>query len=227
MGAKRILIVTTSHGTYPDGEPTGLWLEELAAPYLAWTKAGLEVDIVSVKGGKIPLDPVSLKPENLTALTKNYLGDEGLVKLIETTPSVKDVTGEYDVIYLPGGHGVCWDVASDKATIALVEKFWAEGKIVASVCHGPDGLVQVKAPNGDPIVKGKKVNGFSNSEEEAVGKTKIVPFLLETELKNLGGLYEKGPDWSVYAVTDGNLITGQNPMSSEKVGELVLKALGV
>ncbi|CAM6088699.1 unnamed protein product [Calypogeia fissa] len=225
---KRILIVSTSHDKFPDnGDPTGLWLEELAAPYLLWTKAGLDVDIASVKGGKIPIDPVSLTPDTLTGHAKTFYDDASLMKLMETTPSVKDVKGEYDAIYLPGGHGACWDLATDKDSIALVEKFWAEDKVVAAICHGPCGLVNVKAPNGEPIVKGKKVNGFSDSEEEAVGKTAIVPFLLESELVKLGGLYEKGPDWSVYAVADGNLITGQNPMSAEKLAELTLNTLGV
>lgn len=227
MGAKSILIVTTSHPSFPDnGDPTGLWLEEMAAPYLVWTKAGLKVDIVSVKGGKIPLDPASLSPETLTGHAKTFHDDGKLIALIETTPSVKDVTGDYDAIYLPGGHGVCFDVATDKDTIALVEKFWADGKVVAAVCHGPCGLVNAKATNGEPIVKGKKVNGFSDTEEEAVGKSKRVPFLLETELKSHGGLYEKGPDWTAYAIADGKLITGQNPMSSEKLAGLVLEALG-
>lgn len=228
MGAKRILIVTTSTKAYPDnGDPTGLWLEELAAPYLVWKTAGLEVDIVSVKGGEVPVDPVSLTPNSLTGQAKKYYEDESLMKLIKTTPSVKDVSGEYDAIYLPGGHGACFDFATDKDLIALVEKFWAEGKVVSAVCHGPCGLVNVKAPNGEPIVKGKRVNGFSNSEEEGVGKTARVPFLLETELIKVGGSYEKGADWSVFVVTDGNLITGQNPMSSEKLAEVTLKTLGV
>lgn len=226
MSAKSILIVATSHSSFPDnGDPTGSWLEELAAPYLVWVKAGFNVDIVSVKGGKIPMDPNSLTPESLTGLAKTFHEDEKLMALIETTPSVKDVTGEYDAIFLPGGHGVCFDLTTNKDSIALVEKFWAEGKVVASVCHGPGGLVNTKSANGEPLVKGKKVSGFSNSEEEAVGKTKRVPYLLETELTKLGGLYEKGPNWSVYAVADGNLVTGQNPMSSEKVAGLVLEAL--
>lgn len=224
--AKRILIVTTSHSTFPStGEPTGLWLEELATPYFAFRNAGAEVEIVSVKGGKIPLDPNSLSEGALTADSKKYLADESLKNLIENSPPVTSVTGEYDAIFLPGGHGVVFDVAYDKDTIALVEKFWAEGKVVSAVCHGPSGLVTPKAPNGEPIVKGKKVSGFTNSEEDAVGKTDKVPFLLETELINIGGLYEKGADWGVYAVADGQLVTGQNPGSSAKVAELVLEAL--
>jgi putative intracellular protease/amidase len=226
MSTKSILIVATSQSSYPDnGDPTGLWLEELAAPYLVWVKAGFNVDIVSAKGGKIPLEPISLKPESLTSLTKTFHGDKKLMALLEATPSVKDVTGEYDAIYLPGGHGVCFDLPTDKDSIALVEKFWAEGKVVSAVCHGPCGLVNTKSANGEPLVKGKKVAGFSNSEEEAVGTSKRVPFLLETELIKQGGLYEKGADWSAYAIADGNLVTGQNPMSSEKLAELVLEAL--
>jgi len=223
---KRILIVTTSVDKFPDSDvPTGTWAEEVVAPYYIFKEAGAHVDVASIKGGKIPIDKVSLGEGFVTNHVKRYFEDEELKHYFENSPSVKDVPSNYDAIFIPGGHGIVFDGPVDKDLIALVEKFWADGKIVSAVCHGPNGLVSVKAPDGTSIVKGKKVAGFSNSEEAAAGATDKVPFLLEDKLKELGGHYESGPDWQSKAVADGRLITGQNPQSSVAVAELVVKAL--
>lgn len=226
MAGKRILIICTSHDILGDTDiPTGLWAEEVATPYYIFKEAGAQVDIASIKGGKIPLDPSSLQGD-LPEHTHRYLkDDDGLKSTVENSIAVAEVSEEYDAVFLPGGHGVCYDCPENPTLIALLEKYWAQGKVVSAVCHGPVGLVNIKSPSGDYIVKGKKVTGFTNSEEEAVGKTAVVPFLLEDKLKEIGGLYEKGADWVPYAVADGNLITGQNPMSSAKVAELILSAL--
>ncbi|KAL2622448.1 hypothetical protein R1flu_002653 [Riccia fluitans] len=229
MAGKRILILCTSHDQLLGGDPTGLWAEELIAPYNLFTKAGAHVDIISVKGGRIPLDANSLAEGFVTPEVKTFLGAENLKHLVENTKPVseyKDAAQSYDALYLPGGHGACFDIASDKTCIALVESFWAANKVVSAVCHGPCGLVEAKQPNGDPIVKDKRVCGFTNSEEEAVGKTKKVPFLLEDKLIELGGKYEKVANWEPFTIRDGQLVTGQNPGSSEKLAELVLEALG-
>ncbi|KAJ7527071.1 hypothetical protein O6H91_16G035000 [Diphasiastrum complanatum] len=227
MASKRILIVSTSHDRLGDtGSPTGLWLEELAAPYYIWKSKGFSVDIASIKGGKIPLDPASLSEGSTTEYTKKFSNNEhNLKEALQNSISVKDVSETYDAIFLPGGHGVVYDFPGNPDLVAVIEKLVAQDKIVAAVCHGPAGLVGPTAPNGEPIVIGKKVTGFSNTEEEAVGKTKVVPFLLEDKLKELGGLYERAPDWHPFAVADGKLITGQNPQSSEKVAQLVVVGL--
>jgi putative intracellular protease/amidase len=223
---KRILIVATSQDKLGDtDQPTGCWAEELVAPYYVFKDAGAHVVIASIKGGKIPIDETSLSENFVTDHVKRYLADEELKQYIENSLSVKDVPSTFDALFVPGGHGIVFDGPKDESFRAVGEKFWAEGKIVSSVCHGPAGLVSMRAPDGTSIFKGKKCTGFSNSEEDAVGKTKFVPFLLEDKLKELGGLYEAGPDWQPHSVADGQLITGQNPASSVGVAELVLKAL--
>lgn len=226
MAGKHVLIVCTSHDKLGNTEkPTGLWAEEVAAPYFILKEAGVDVDITSIKGGKIPLDPTSLQGD-LTDHTQSFLKNHhDLKSKVENSMSIAEVTKEYDAIFLPGGHGVCYDFPDNPNLIALLESFWAKGKVVAAVCHGPVGLVNIKDPAGEYIVKGRKVAGFTNTEEDAVGKTQHVPFLLEDKLKERGGLFERGPDWVPYAVADGKLITGQNPMSSAKVAELILSAL--
>lgn len=226
MAGKGVLIVCTSHDKLGDTDkPTGLWAEEVAAPYFILEEAGVDVDIASIKGGKIPIDPVSLQGD-LTEHTHSFLNNHhDLKSKVEDSISIAEASKEYDGVFLPGGHGVCYDFPDNPELIALVESFWAKGKVVAAVCHGPVGLVNVKDPAGHYIVKGRKVAGFTNSEEEAVGKTALVPFLLEDKLKERGALFERGPDWVPYAVADGKLITGQNPMSSAKVAELILSAL--
>eukprot|EP00246_Nothoceros_aenigmaticus_P006205 TRINITY_DN18998_c0_g1_i1.p1 TRINITY_DN18998_c0_g1~~TRINITY_DN18998_c0_g1_i1.p1 ORF type:complete len:227 (+),score=43.90 TRINITY_DN18998_c0_g1_i1:130-810(+) len=225
MAPKRILILATSHDKLTTGEPTGLWAEELVVPYYTFKDAGAEVVIASVKGGKIPIDAGSLSEGAITEHVKKFLGNASSKALLEDTPSVHDIKGSFDAVFIPGGHGPMFDVASDKDTISLLEKFWAEGKVIGAVCHGPGGIVNVKTPGGEHIVKGKKVTGFTNSEEESVGKTKKVPFLLETTLIELGGHFERSPDWQPHAVADGKLVTGQNPASSSKVAHLILEAV--
>jgi len=225
MAGKRILIVSTSFdklGT--SGELTGVWIEELVAPYYIFKEAGAHVDVVSIKGGHVPIDPNSLGDGAVTEHVKRYHEDLELKKTLEESKSIKEVTGKYDAVFVPGGHGIVHDGPNDKHLIAFVEKIWSEGGVVGSVCHGPAALVNVHAPNGEPIVKGRKVAGFSNSEEEAAGKAKYVPFLLEDKLKELGGLYESGPNWQPFAVADGKLVLGQNPASSPEVAKLVLAA---
>ncbi|KAG6556501.1 hypothetical protein Mapa_001827 [Marchantia paleacea] len=226
MAGKRILILSTSHDQLIGGDPTGLWAEELVAPYYIFKEAGAHVDIISVKGGKIPLDEGSLAEGMVTPEVKTFLKEDSLRSYLENTKPVsefKDAAQSYDAIYLPGGHGVCFDVASDKTCISLVESFWAANKVVGAVCHGPCGLVEVKDPSGNPIVKDRTVSGFTNTEEEAVGKTDKVPFLLETRLIELGGKFEKAGDWQPFGVKDGKLVTGQNPASSAKVAKLILE----
>jgi putative intracellular protease/amidase len=223
---KRILIVATSHDKLGDSnQHTGCWAEELAAPYYIFKDAGADVDVVSIKGGKIPMDEASLAENFVTDHVRRYLGDEELKQYVNNSLSVKDAPGNYDAIYFPGGHGIVFDGPADKNVIAVGQKFWAEGKIVSAVCHGPGALLGMKAPDGTPIVKGRKVTGFSNAEEEAVGRVDMVPYLLEDKLKELGGHYEAGPLWQPKAIADGKLITGQNPASSVPIAELVLKAL--
>ncbi|KAH7290684.1 hypothetical protein KP509_30G059300 [Ceratopteris richardii] len=226
MAGKRVLFLCTSHAALGDtGKSTGVWAEEVAAPYYILKEAGCHIDIASIKGGKIPLDPESLEG-NLNDHTHSFLKDHhGLKSKVESSLSIDEASEDYDAVFLPGGHGVCYDFPDNPALITLLEKFWAEGKVVASVCHGPVGFVNIKAPDGEYIVKGKKVTGFTNSEEDAVGKTAFVPFLLEDKLKERGAHFERANDWNPYAVADGKLITGQNPMSSEKLAKLILEAL--
>ncbi|KAL3690468.1 hypothetical protein R1sor_016777 [Riccia sorocarpa] len=229
MAGKRILILSTSHDKLLSGEPTGLWAEELIAAYNVFIKAGAHVDVVTLKGGPIPIDAGSLAEGFVTPEVKTFFETEHLKHIVENSKPIhefKDAAQSYDAIYIPGGHGVVFDLPSDKRSIDLVESFWAANKIVSSVCHGPAALTAVKQPNGDPIVKGRRVAGFTNSEEEAVGKTKKVPFLLEDKLVELGGKHEKVADWQPFAIRDGQLITGQNPASSVKVADLVVEAIG-
>lgn len=223
---KRILLVATSNNKFGNtDEPTGSWAEELAAPYYVFKDAGVDVVVASLKGGKIPIDEVSFGENFVTDHVKRYLADEELKKYVENSIPIKDVSGHFDALFVPGGHGIAFDGPHDDKLKALGEKFWAEGKIVSAVCHGPAGLVSMHAPDGTSIFKGKKCCGFTNAEEEAVGKTAVMPFLLEDKLKELGGLYESAPNWHPKAVADGQLITGQNPGSSVAMAELVLKAL--
>ena len=223
----RILIVLTSHGDLGNtGEKTGFWVEEFAAPYYVLADAGIELTISSPKGGQPPVDPKSEAPEAQTAATKRFYSDYELIDKVAHTVKLSDVNeADYDAVFYPGGHGPLWDLSTDVQSIALIENFYKHNKPVALVCHAPSALIHVKAPNGEPLVKDKEVTGFSNSEEEAVKLTKIVPFLLEDELKKLGGNYSSGPDWGVYIKTDGLLITGQNPASSEAAAKKLLEVL--
>jgi putative intracellular protease/amidase len=221
---KKILTVSTSADALGD-DPTGLWLEELAAPYLILKNKGHDVTIASVKGGKIPLDPTSMKPENLTSHAQTFLDSSEDMKLLENSVPIAGLKSDnFDAIYIPGGHGIAVDGPFDETLRALISSFAASGKIVSAVCHGPIAFSGPEV-NGKPIVAGKRVTCFSDSEEDTVGKSDVVPFKPETRLRELGGLYEKGDDWTSHVVVDGKLITGQNPQSSEKIGEVLADAL--
>ena len=222
-----ILMVLTSHSDLGDtGKKTGFWIEEFAAPYYLFKDAGAQITIVSPKGGQPPIDPKSDEPENQTPATKRFKGDEELQKILSQTHKLAEVSEDgFDAIFYPGGHGPLWDLTNDNDSIKLIESFWKNKKPVVAVCHAPAVLLNVKDENDDALVKDKNVTGFTNSEEEAVQLTNVVPFLLEDELKNKGGIYSKKEDWASYVVKDGLLITGQNPGSSEAAAEELLKLL--
>lgn len=222
----RILMVMTSHDQLgKTGKKTGFWLEEFVAPYYTFLDAGAEVAIASPKGGQPPFDPRSDTPEGQTDATARFKKDPAAQGALSNTLKLGDVKADdYDAIFYPGGHGPMWDLAEDAQSIALVESFYKAGKPVGAVCHGPAVLHRVKV-NGEPIVKGRRVTGFSNSEEEAVQLTKVVPFLVEDELKRLGGRYEKVADWQSLAITDARLVTGQNPASSKAAAQALIKLL--
>jgi putative intracellular protease/amidase len=223
----KILMVLTSHDKLGNtGRKTGFWLEELAAPYYTFKEAGAQVVLASPKGGQPPLDPKSNDPDFQTDMTRRFEGDADAKAQLASTVRLSSVSqADFDTVFYPGGHGPLWDLAGDKHSIALLESFIAAGKPVALVCHAPGVLRDVKAPGGEPLVKGKKVTGFANSEEEAVGLTRVVPFLVEDALKAKGGIYSKGDDWKPYVVSDGLLITGQNPASSAAGAATLLKYL--
>ena len=223
----QVLIVLTSHSELGNtGHKTGFWVEEFAAPYYVLADAGVEVTLASPKGGQPPIDPKSELAEFQTAATTRFKQDEALQKKLANTVKLNEVKADdYDAVFYPGGHGPLWDLANDPSSIALIETFYKQHKPVAFVCHAPGALVKVKGPDGLPLVKGKEVTGFSDSEEEAVQLTNVVPFLLEDELKKLGGIYSKGKDWHPYALKDGLLITGQNPASSEEVAKILIETL--
>ena len=222
-----ILMVLTSHDQLGDtGKKTGFWLEEFAAPYYTLKNAGAKLTVVSPAGGQPPLDPKSDEPDAQTEATKRFKADPEAQAVLANTGKLADVKAEdFDAVFYPGGHGPLWDLAESRDSIALIEAMIAAGKPVATVCHAPGVLRHVKAPDGSPLVKGKKVTGFTNTEEEAVGLTHIVPFLVEDMLKRNGGEYSKLGDWQPYAITDGLLITGQNPASSEAAAAALLKLL--
>jgi putative intracellular protease/amidase len=225
----KILMVLTSHDRLGDtGKKTGFWLEEFAAPFYVFRDAGAEIVLASPKGGQPPLDPGSDTPTAQTEATKRFKLDRDAQDMLAHTFTLAAISGEkFDGVFYPGGHGPLWDLAEDAQSIALIESTLAAGHPVALVCHAPGVLRHVKAKDGSPLVKGKRVTGFSDAEEEAVRLTKVVPFLVEEELKRLGGLYTKGPDWSPYVQADGNLITGQNPASSAEAAREELKTLAV
>ncbi|MCJ8167073.1 type 1 glutamine amidotransferase domain-containing protein [Pontibacter sp. E15-1] len=223
----KVLIVLTSHDKLGDtGEKTGFWVEEFAAPYYKLADAGVAVTLASPKGGQPPIDPKSTQPDFQTEATKRFDQDKELQSKLSKTHKLSEVkAADFDAVFYPGGHGPMWDLAEDKDSINLLETFHAQHKPLALVCHAPAALKHVKAANGDPLVKGKKVTGFTNTEEEAVQLTDVVPFLLEDKLKELGGVYSNGSDWGSYVLQDGLLITGQNPASSEAAAEKLLDAL--
>ncbi len=223
----KILMVLTSHDQLGNtGEKTGFWLEEFAAPYYVFKDAGATLTVASPKGGQPPLDPKSDDPSAQTDATKRFKSDDEAQQVLASTVKLDSVSGaDYDAVFYPGGHGPLWDLAEDKKSIELIETMYAAGKPVAAVCHAPAVLRHTKAANGEPLVKGKSVAGFTNSEEEAVQLTNVVPFLVEDMLKENGGDYSKGADWAPYVTQAGNLITGQNPASSEPAAEALLKML--
>jgi putative intracellular protease/amidase len=222
----KILIVLTSHDKLGNtGRKTGFWLEEFAAPYYTFLDAGAAVTLASPRGGQPPLDPKSDTPEGQTELTRRFKQDPPAQAVLANTARLSDVNAsDYDAVFYPGGHGPMWDLAEDLRSIALIEAFYNAGKPVAAVCHAPGVLHRVKFQD-QSIVKGKRVTGFTNGEEDAVHLTKIVPFLVEDELKRLGGLYEKVANWMPFVITDGRLVTGQNPASSKPGAEALLKLL--
>ena len=222
-----ILMVLTSHSDLGDtGKKTGFWIEEFAAPYYVLADAGAIITVASPEGGQPPVDPKSEAPDAQTAATKRFYADLDAIDKVAYTIKLSEVNkDDYDAVFYPGGHGPLWDLANDTNSIALIEGFYNTQKPIAFVCHAPAALIKVKAENGQPLVKGKKMTGFSDTEEEAVGLTKVVPFLLEDELKKLGAHYSKGADWGSYTEQDGLLITGQNPASSEAVAKLLLQTL--
>ena len=223
----KILMVVTSHDQLGNtGKKTGLWLEEFAAPYYVFKDAGADITVVSPKGGQPPLDPVSDAPDAQTDATRRFKSDTAAQAVLTRTGKLAAVlTKNFDAVFYPGGHGPLWDLAEDVDSVKLIESMVAEGKTVAAVCHAPGVLRHVKAADGSPLVKGKKVTGFTNTEEVAVNLTHIVPFLVEDMLIKNGGVYSKGADWQPYVVTHGKLITGQNPASSEAAARAVLNQL--
>jgi putative intracellular protease/amidase len=223
-----ILMVLTSHDRLGDtGKKTGFWLEEFAAPYYVFKDAGLDVTLASPAGGQPPLDPKSDEPDAQTDATRRFRADSEAQRLLASTRRLAEVgADDYDAVFYPGGHGPLWDLAEDAASIALIEQAYAKGKVVAAVCHGPGVFRRARDTHGEPLVKGRKVTGFTNTEEAAAGLTDIVPFLVEDALKGAGGDYSKAGDWQPYVQIDGTLITGQNPASSEPAAEAVLELLG-
>ena len=222
-----ILIVLTSHDKLGDTDnKTGFWLEEFASPYYTLLDAGAKITLASPKGGLPPLDPSSNAPDFQTQATKRFEADEQANEVLANTLKLSSVKeNDFDAVMYPGGHGPLWDLTNDKDSISLIEDFVKANKPVASVCHAPSVLLNVKLENGDYLVKGKKVTAFANTEEEAVQLQDVVPFLLEDELKQRGALYSKVEDWNSYSITDGKLITGQNPASSQAVAKELLKLL--
>ncbi len=222
-----ILFVLTSHDKLGDtGKKTGFWIEEFAAPYYTLLDKGANITVATPKGGQAPIDPSSDTEDAQTEDTKRFKQDQKAQEVIRTTKKLSAVSADdFDAVFYPGGHGPLWDLAGDRTSIDLIETFNRQEKPIAFVCHAPAALKEVKNAAGEPLVKGKRVTGFTNSEEEAVQLTDVVPFLVEDMLKRNGGIYSKAADWNVHVLEDGNLITGQNPASSEQVAETLYAAL--
>ena len=222
-----ILFVLTSHDKLGDtGKKTGFWIEEFASPYYTFRDAGADITLASPKGGKPPVDPSSDTPDAQTEATERFKKDDDLQQKLAETKKLSDVKeADFDAIFYPGGHGPLWDLSQDEDSINLIESFNNSNKPIGFVCHAPAALKDVNGTGGNPLVNNKKVTGFSNSEEEGVGLTEVVPFKVEDMLKKKGGAYSKADDWQPYAVEDGNLITGQNPASSESVAQKMLSKL--
>jgi len=223
----KILMVLTSHDELGNtGEKTGFWLEEFAAPYYTFKDAGAEVVLASPKGGQPPLDPKSSLEDFQTELTHRFNDDPAAQQELANTVKLETVNqADFDAVFYPGGHGPLWDLTNLDDSINLIESFNKAGKPISFVCHAPAVLRNVKAEDGSPLIKGRRVTGFTNGEEEGVQLTDVVPFLIEDQFIAMGGLYEKGPDWAPYVVVDGKLITGQNPASSEGVAKALIAQL--
>ncbi len=223
----KALMVITSHDQLGDtGRKTGFWLEELAAPYYVFRDAGVEITLASPNGGRPPLDPKSNEPEFRTDLTLRFEKDADANAQLNRTLRLDSVRHEdYDTIFYPGGHGPMWDLAEDRSSIALIESFLAAGKPIGIVCHSTGALHRVKTPDGAPLVQGKEVTGFTNGEEQDVGLTRVVPFLVEDEMLKLGAIFSKKANWAPHVVSDGLLITGQNPHSSGPAAETLMAAV--
>lgn len=228
MAQKRVLLITTSNDRMGEtGKTTGVWAEELVVPYYALVDADIEVELASPLGGAIPFEPNSLKPagEN-DPVIERFLNDVTAQKRVQETRKLSELDAAYyDAVFFPGGHGTMWDLPNDPSVTTAVEHAWAADRFVAAVCHGPAGLVTARRPDGQSILQGKRVNGFTNVEEDAAGLSAVVPFALEDRMRSQGGIFESGPAWQPYAVRDGKLITGQNPQSSALVAEQLLVAL--
>jgi len=223
----KILMVLTSHDQLGDtGKKTGFWLEEFAAPYFVFKDAGTDITLASPRGGQPPLDPNSDTEDAHTDATRRFEGDEAAQTQLASTQVLADVDAEgFDAIFYPGGHGPLWDLAGDADSIRLIEAFASADRPIGAVCHAPAVFREPKGADGKPLVAGRRVTGFSNSEEQGIGLTDVVPFLVEDMLAANGGKYEKGDDWASYVVIDGNLVTGQNPASSEEAARELLKLL--
>jgi len=223
----KVLMVLTSHDELGNtGKKTGFWLEEFAAPYYVFKDAGADIVLASPAGGQPPLDPKSDLPDFQTEATHRFAGDPAAQQALASTLKLSEVKAEdFDTVFYPGGHGPLWDLAESDTSITLIESFERAGKPIGFVCHAPGVLRHVKAANGEPLVKGRRVTGFTNSEEAAVELTDVVPFLIEDEFQALGAHYEKAGDWQPFTVVDGRLVTGQNPASSESAASALLKLL--
>lgn len=223
----KVLMVLTSHDEMGDtGHKTGFWLEEFAAPYYAFLDAGVEVVLASPAGGQPPVDPNSDAEDAQTDATKRFKQDTSARQTLANTAKLSTVKAdEFDAVFYPGGHGPLWDLANDQDSIRLIETFERQGKVIGAVCHAPGVFKNVKGENGQSFVKGRKVTGFTNSEEDAVQLTEVVPFLVEDMLKDSGADYSRGDDWGSHVVVDGKLVTGQNPASSEEAAQALMKAL--
>jgi len=223
----KVLFVLTSHDQLGNtGKKTGFWIEEFATPYYYLVDKNIEVTIATPKGGQAPIDPKSNEPDFQTESTRRYFSDQTAQKKIANTLRLSQVKSkDYDAVFYPGGHGPMWDLANDENSISLIQSFYSQGKPIAFVCHGPAALVNVKNSKGEYLIKDKKLTSFCNTEEEAVQLTAVVPFSLEEKLKERGAHYEKGADWSPFTVTDGLLLSGQNPQSSHAVAEKLASML--
>lgn len=223
----KILMVLTSHAQLGDtGLKTGFWLEEFAAPYYVFKDAGAEVVLASPAGGQPPLDPKSELADFQTEMTHRFNADPAAQQALANTVKLDTVNEQdFDTVFYPGGHGPLWDLAESSTSTTLIESFERAGKPIGFVCHAPGVLRHVKSASGEPLIKGRRVTGFTNGEEAAVELTDVVPFLIEDEFQRLGGLYEKGPDWVPFVIEDGKLITGQNPASSEAVAQALVSQL--